>query len=96
MKATILNVAFIDFIFYNLFRAAEKCHKLGNTERMLKAIDSIPNVGDRVEFLEKKGYVKEAARILQDNSKKVFILFSIYITQIMSSPIKWDNWLFLA
>ena len=48
-------------------RAAVKFYRIGNTERMLSAIESFPKMSDRVDFLEKRGFVTEAARILESN-----------------------------
>jgi len=36
---------------------------------MLEAVDKFTNVRDKVDFLKKTGYIKEAAQILQDISK---------------------------
>lgn len=52
---------------FNFYRAAILYARYKNTAKMLEAVDKFTNVSDRVDFLKKRGHIKEAAAILEEN-----------------------------
>ncbi|KAH3807147.1 hypothetical protein DPMN_135480, partial [Dreissena polymorpha] len=61
------NVEFNEFVIQQ--RAAEFYHQRRNTENMIKAVSAFPELKDRIKFLEDRGYISHAARLLKDDNQ---------------------------
>ena len=58
------------------YSAADQYHRYKNTKLMNEALERLPRLGDRVEFLKNKGYIPEAAEMLTKHGKNSLLLIA--------------------
>ena len=47
------------------FKSAVNYHRLGNKEKMMAALERLPKLEERTDFLIHRNYIKEAANLLE-------------------------------
>lgn len=48
------------------YKAAEAYHRSKNKEKMMAALERLPNLEERTDFLIRKNYIEEAAKMFQE------------------------------
>ena len=64
-KALMDNKPDAAFTVANLsYKAAKFYHRYGETKKMLAAVERLPNKEDQIKFLQKLGYLQDAAQLM--------------------------------
>lgn len=48
------------------YKAAEAYHRSKNKEKMIAALERLPDLQERTDFLIRKNYIEEAAKLFQE------------------------------
>ena len=53
------------------YKAARLYHRYGETEKMMAAIERLPNKEDQIKFLQKHGYLEDAAQLMCNDGEEL-------------------------
>ena len=71
-KALIDNKPEATFTITSLsYKAARFYHRYGETQKMLAAIERLPDKEDQIKFLKKHGYLEDAAQLMCSDGEKL-------------------------
>ena len=71
-KALIDNKPEATFTVASLsYKAARFYHRYGETKKMLAAIERLPDKEDQIKFLQKHGYLEDAAQLMCSDGEKL-------------------------
>ena len=74
-KALIDNKLEATFTVASLsYKTARLYHRYGKTEKMLAAIERLPDKEDQIKFLQKHGYLEDAAQLMCNDGKEILLL----------------------
>ena len=71
-KALIDNKPEATFTIASLsYKAARLYHRYGETKKMLAAIERLPDKEDQIKFLQKHGYLEDAAQLMCSDGEEL-------------------------
>lgn len=56
------------------YKAAEAYHSFKNKEKMIAALERLPDLRERTDFLIRKNYIEDAAKMFQEAGVYIFIV----------------------
>lgn len=71
------------------YKAAEAYHRFKNKEKMIAALERLPNLRERTEFLIHKSYIEEAAKMFQE-AGVFWLVFIVFRVISLSCLMKWS------
>ena len=92
-KALMDNKPDAAFTVANLsFKAAKFYHRYGETKKMLAAIERLPDKEDQIKFLQKLGYLQDAAQLMCSDGEFTLGSVGFCLTGSLSAMWHFPPW----